>query len=74
MKVNNIENVSKVIYLLDKHIMKILSKNNVDEDKLASLTEIRTEYVESLNNLIRTRNTRDMYDKEYWKSYRQTKL
>lgn len=69
-----INNIKKIIPLLDKHILVILCKNEVDDDKLSVLTDIRVLYVEELNGLIRTRNTREMYDKKYWKSYRKSKF
>jgi hypothetical protein len=72
MKVNKIKHISKVIYFLDKHIIEILSKKDVDDDKLSVLSDIRILYLEELNGLIRVRNTREMYDKRYWKSYKRT--
>ena len=74
MKVNNFKNISKVIYLLDKHIIEILNKNEVDDDKLSVLSDIRILYVEELNNLIRTKNTSDMFDKKYFETYRRNEL
>lgn len=71
MKMNRIKSISKVIQLLDKHIMVILSKNEVDDDKLSVLTDIRSIYIGELNNLIRVQNTSDMFDKKYWESYRR---
>ena len=74
MKVNSIKNISKVIYLLDKHIIEILNKSEVDDDKLSVLSDIRILYVEELNGLIRSKNSSDMFDKKYWKSYRRNEL
>jgi len=74
MKVNSIKNISKVIYLLDKHIIEILNKNEVDDDKLSVLSDIRILYIEELNNSIRSKNISDMFDKKYWKSYRRNEL
>ncbi len=71
MKVNNYKNISRLISLLDKHILEILSRNEVDDDKLSVLSDIRILYVEELNNLIRTKNTSDMFDKKYFESYRR---
>jgi len=70
---NNIKNISKVIYLLDNHILRILSKNEIDDRTLNTLTSIRIEYVQEINSIISSRNTREMFDKEYWKSYRKSK-
>ena len=76
MNRNNI--IEKIIFLLDKQILKILSSDEVDNkklsiitDRLSDLTDIRILYVEELNNLIRGQNTSDMYDKKYWDSYRR---
>jgi len=70
---NNIKNISKVIYLLDNHILRILSKNEIDDKTLSTITSIRLDYVQELNNLISTKNTRDMFDKKYFESYRRSK-
>ena len=71
---NNIKNISKVIYLLDNHILRILSKNEIDDKTLSTITSIRLDYVQELNNLISTKNTRDMFDKKYFESYRRSNL
>jgi hypothetical protein len=72
--VNNVKNISKIIYLLDKHILNILSNKEINEDKLDSLTTSRIEYVQELNSFISMKNTREMYNEEYWKSYRRNKI
>ena len=69
---NRKKSISKVIHLLDKHILVILSKNEIDDDKLSVLTDIRILFVEELNGLIRSNNTSEMYDKKYWNSYRKS--
>ena len=69
---NRIEHISMVIHLLNKHILKILTKDDVDDDKLSVLTDIRSTYIGELNNLIRNQNTSDMFDKKYWESYRKS--
>jgi len=70
MKINNI---SKLIYLLDEHILEILMKDEVDDDKLSVLTDIRILYREELNNLIRSKNINGMFDKKYFEMYRKSK-
>ena len=70
---NNFKNISKVIYLLDKHILEILSKNEIDDRTLNTLTSIRIEYVQEMNNLISSKNTRDMFDRKYYELYRKSK-
>ena len=72
MKGNNIINVRKVIYLLDKHIIELLSKKDFNYEKIESLSEIRSMYIGELNNFMRSKNTSEMFDKEYWKSYRKS--
>ena len=69
---NSIKNISKVIYLLDKHILRILSKNEIDDRTLSTLTSIRIEYVQEMNSIISSKNTRDMFDKKYFESYRRS--
>ena len=71
MKMNNTKNISKVISLLDTHILRILSKNEIDVRTLGSLTSIRIDYVQELNSVISTKNTRDMFDKKYFETYRR---
>ena len=66
--------IEKIISLLDKHILVLLSKKEVDDDKLSVLTDIRMLYVEELNGLIRGQNTSNMFDNKYWKSYRNLNL
>ena len=66
--------IEKIISKLDKHILVILSKKEVDDDKLSSLSDIRSMYIEELNGLIRGQNTSGMYDKKYWKSYKNLNL
>lgn len=73
MTVNNMKNISYVIHQLDKHILRILNKNEIDERTLSTLTSIRIEYVQELNSIVSSKNTRDMFDKDYWKSYRKSK-
>lgn len=71
MKMSRIENISLVIHLLDKHLLKILTKDDVDDDKLSVLTDIRSTYIGELNNIIRNQNTSDMFNKKYWDLYRR---
>ena len=44
----------------------------MDEGRVQTLTGIRSEYIEELNNVNRGENIRDMFDKKYWKSYRRS--
>jgi hypothetical protein len=61
MKINGIKNISKTIYLLDKHIYNILKKEDFKESKLNTLTSVRTDYIKELNNQIRIKNTRKLF-------------
>jgi len=70
MTINYNKNISKVINLLDNHILRILSKKEIDDRTLNTLTSIRIEYVQEINSIISSKNTSDMYDKKYWKSYK----
>jgi len=72
MKLHNSKNISKVLYLLDKHIISLLSKNEINEDRLSVLTDIRILYIEELNNLIRSENKKGLFDKDYFKIYEKT--
>ena len=69
--VKNTKNISKVIYLLDNHILRILSKNEIDDRTLSTLTSTRIEYIQEMNSIISSKNTRDMFDKKYFETYRR---
>jgi len=62
MKINSIKNISKTIYLLDKHIYNILKKEEIEEGKLETITRVRSEYIQELNNQIRVKSTREMFN------------
>jgi len=64
MNINSKNKISKIIYLIDNHIIDLLGKKEVDEDKIDTLTKIRIEYIQELNNIIRVQNTKDMYKKK----------
>jgi len=72
MKTNSIETLSKIINLLDAHVLILLQEKELDTEKVLSISSIRIEYMEELNNLIRSRSRRDMYDKKYYDSYRKS--
>lgn len=73
MKINNQNKLDTFISLLDIHILNELKKKDMNEDKVESLTGIRSEFIEELNNVKRGENIRSMFDKEYWKSYKKSK-
>jgi len=68
MKTNSIETLSKIINLLDAQELILLQEKELDTEKVLSISSIRIEYMEELNNLIRSRSMSDMYDKKYWDS------
>ena len=72
MKINNQNKLGTIISLLDTHILNELKKKDVNEEKVESLTGIRTEFIVELNNVLRGENIRNMFDKKYWESYRKT--
>ncbi len=74
MKTNSIETLGKIINLLDAHVLTLLQEKELDDVKVLSISSIRIEYMEELNNLIRAHSMSDMYDKKYWDSYRKTKF
>ena len=66
MKINNQNKLSTILSLLDNHIVKELKKDEINEDKIDTLTTIRTEFIQELNNVKRGENISEMYDKKYW--------
>jgi len=64
MKVNNIKSISKTINLLDKRITDLLLQTEIDEDKIQTLSDVRFEYTNQLNSLIRVKNTSEMFNKK----------
>ena len=73
VKANSIKKINTVISLLDKHILNELRNKELNEDKIQSLTGIRTEFSEELKSLIRVKNIKTMFDKDYFDSYRKSK-
>ena len=69
MKLDNIENISRVIHVLDVQILKLINEKELDDRRIAVLSDIRFEYMKELNGLIRTQNTHEMFDKKNFKSY-----
>jgi len=56
---------------LDAHVLALLQEKELDDEKVLSISSIRIEYMEELNNLIRSRSMSDMFDKKYRDSYRK---
>ncbi len=74
MKLNNIINISKIIYLLDTHIILLFDKEEIDIKGINTLSQIRFDYLKELNALIASKNTGEMFDKKYFNSYRKNNL
>ena len=72
MKINNQNKLDAIISLLDTHILIELKKKEMNEDRVQTLTGIRSEYIEELNNVNRGENTRGMFDKKYFDMYRKS--
>ena len=72
MELNNQRNISRVIQVLDVQILKLINEKELDDRRITVLSDIRFEYMKELNGLIRMQNTRDMFDKEYHKSYKKS--
>ena len=66
MKINSITTLSKTIQLIDKRIIELLLEKDIDVNKIDSLSSVRIIYIEELNNHIRVKNTREMFNKEYY--------
>lgn len=64
MEINSMKNISEIIYLLEKNITELLLQKKVDVEKIESLSNVRFQYIEELNSLIRVKNTRDMFNKK----------
>jgi hypothetical protein len=72
MKLDNIENISRVIHVLDVQILKLINEKELDDRRIAILSDIRFEYMKEMNALSRVSNTREMFDKEYHKMYKKS--
>jgi hypothetical protein len=72
MKVNNQNKLDTIISLLDFHIINELKKKEINEDKIDTLTGIRTEFIVELNSVKRGESISKMYDKKYWENYKKT--
>jgi len=72
MKLNNSKNINRIIYLLDTHIIELFSKKQIDIKSINALSQIRFDYMKELNSIISSKNTKEMFNKEYWKRYRKS--
>ena len=67
MSITNIEKINTLIGLLDIKIKSELSKSEVDIDYVKGLSDIRLEYVDELNKLIRVDNRNELFKKKNYK-------
>ena len=67
MSITNIEKINTLIGLLDIKIKSELSKSEVDIDYVKGLSDIRLEYVDELNKLIRVNNRNELFKKKNYK-------
>lgn len=74
MKINNHKKVELIISLLDTHILDELKKKDMNEDRVQTITGIRSEYIEELNNVKRGENVNNLFDRKYFNTYRKTKI
>ena len=72
MKINNHKKVKLIISLLDSHILNELKKKEFNEDRIQTITGIRSDYIEELNSVQRGENIQDMFDKNYFKNFRKS--
>ena len=72
MKVNNHKKIELIISLLDSHILNELKKKEFNEDRIQTITGIRSDYIEELNSVQRGENIQDMFDKNYFKNFRKS--
>lgn len=59
-----IENIKRVISLIDKRIIKQLGKEEINEDEIEILTTLKLNYTKELNNQIRVENTSKMFNND----------
>jgi hypothetical protein len=58
-----IDNIKKVISIIDKRILKQLSNEELDGKEISILSSLKSDYTKELNNLIRIDNTKNMYNR-----------
>ena len=62
-----IENIRKVISLIDKRLIKQLGKKEMNEEEIDILSSLKSDYTEDLNKQIRISNTREMFKNDKYK-------
>lgn len=64
MELNRYEIVERVIYKLDKKILKFLNDDTINSKELSFLIEMRSIYINEYEGLTRSNNTHEMFKKE----------
>ena len=62
-----------ILTLLDNHIVSELKNDEINEDRIAVITDVRSGFIKEMYNLNRGENIKKMYGKEYWKRYQKSK-
>ena len=62
MELNRYENVIGVIKILDKKILKVLTEDDSNLEKLKTFIEIRKIYTDEYNGLVKGRQTHQMFN------------
>jgi hypothetical protein len=62
-----IENIRKVISLIDKRLIKQLGKKEMNDEEIDILSSLKSDYTEDLNKQIRISNTREMFKNDKYK-------
>ena len=62
-----IENIRKVISLIDKRLIKQLGKKEMNDEEIDILSSLKSEFTEELNKLIRINNTKEMFKNDKYK-------
>ena len=62
-----IENIRKVISLIDKILIKQLGKKEMNDEEIDILSSLKSEFTEELNKLIRINNTKEMFKNDKYK-------
>lgn len=71
---NKIKNLRRIILFIDKRILRLISKEEIEDDKISTLSDVKLSYKEELNSLIKFEQIQKMFDdKEYKKSHGKRK-
>jgi hypothetical protein len=62
MELNRYENVIEVIKILDKKILKVLTEDDSNLEKLKTFVDMRKMFTDELNGLEKGRRTHQMFN------------